>query len=229
MEEKIIIKAKEDLSKRVSEKRFKHTASVAETALKIAKHFTNIDLEQISTEKLRPKVKAIKEILNTDDYIGKIELAAWLHDSCKEIPGMDLLKLAEFYKIKVFDEDLEFPNVLHARIGAAWAEEEYKIKDPHILHAIEEHTLGGNNMLLSSKILYLADMLEPNRDAGLKAKDPELVTKLDQIRNYIFIENNLDKALIQAMNQKIIEVLEDNKVIHPLSVESRNSLVLASS
>lgn len=226
MEEQIISQVKEDLIKRVSEKRFKHTASVAETALRIAKHFANIDLEQISNQNLKPKVRAIKEILNTDDYIGKIELAAWLHDSCKEIPGMDLLKLAEFYRIKVFDEDLEFPNILHARIGAAWAEAEYKIKDPHILHAIEEHTLGGNNMLLSSKILYLADMLEPNRDAALKAKDPGLQTKLDQIRNYIFIDNDLDKALIQAMNQKIIEVLEDNKLIHPLSLEARNSLVL---
>ncbi len=228
MEEKFIIKAKEDLSKRVSEKRFNHTASVAETALRIANHFANLDLEQNSNQNLRPKIKATKEILNTDDYIGKIEVAAWLHDSCKEIPGMDLLKLAEFYKIKVFDEDLEFPNVLHARIGAAWVEEEYGIKDPHILHAIEEHTLGGNNMLLSSKILYLADMLEPNRDAGLKTKDPELSTELDLIRNCIFIENDLDKALIQAMNQKIIEVLKENKLIHPLSVESRNCLVLGS-
>ncbi len=228
MEEKFIIKVKEDICKRVSEKRFKHIESVTETALRIANHFANLDIEQVSDQKLKPKIKAIKEILNTDSYIEKIEVAALLHDSCKEIPGMDLLKLAEFYKIKVFDEDLEFPNILHARIGAAWAEEEYKIKDPHILHAIEEHTLGGNNMLLSSKIVYLADMLEPNRDAGLKAKDPELITELDLIRNHIFIENDLDKALIQAMNQKIIEVLKENKLIHPLSVESRNCLVLGS-
>lgn len=226
--QEILIKVKQDLGKRVSEKRYKHTESVAETSLNIANHFAYIDLDKVSDQNLKPKIKAIKEALNTDSYIEKIELAAWLHDSCKETTGIDLLKLAEFYSIKVFDEDIEFPNVLHARVGAAWAEQEYKIKDPHILHAIAEHTLGGNNMLLSSKILYLADMLEPNRDAALKAKNPELITELDLIRNHIFIENDLDKALIQAMNQKIIEVLKENKLIHPLSVESRNCLVLGS-
>lgn len=221
----LINKIKEDLSKRISEKRLKHTGSVVETALKFANHFAELDLGNFEPTQ-SAKLKIIKDTL-TPTYIKKIETAAWLHDCCKELKGAELLKLAEFYKIKVFEEDIEFPNVLHARVGAAWLEEEYEIVDPHITLAVKEHTLGGNNMLLSSKILYLADMLEPFRDAKEKAENPELITPLDKVRNMIFEEHDLDKALLQSMNLKLQEVLDDNKLIHPLSVESRNNLLKA--
>lgn len=219
----LLNKIKEDLSTRISEKRLRHTASVAETALKFAQHFVELNLENLEPGK-SAKLKIIKDTL-TSSYLKKIEIAAWLHDCCKELKGVELVKLAEFYKIKIFDEDIEFPNVLHARVGAAWLEEEYDIVDPHITFAVREHTLGGNNMLLSSKILYLADMLEPYRDAKEKAADPNLVTPLDKVRKMIFEEHDLDKALLQSMNLKLQEVLDDNKLIHPLSVESRNSLL----
>lgn len=219
----LLERIKEDLSKRVSEKRYKHTASVVSTAIKIASHIKQLNLEDFDID-IKNKLKPIQDTL-TPSYLEKIELAAWLHDSCKEIKGMELLKLAEFYKIKVFDEDIEYPNILHARVGAAWLEEEYDIVDPHIILAVKEHTLGGNNMLLSSKILYLADLIEPYRDSREKDANPDLVTDLDIIRSIIFNDHNLDKALLAAMNHKIKEVLEENRLIHPISVETRNNLV----
>ncbi len=195
---------KKDLKARLSKHRFEHTQSVAGTAITFAKAISN-----------NPKYKS--EL--TDEYLKKIELAGWLHDSCKELKANELLELAEFYGIEIYDEDRQSPNTLHARVGAAWIEEEYDILDPAILLAVRDHTLGSINMLSSAKIVYLADMLEPGRDA--KDKSPEL----ERLRKLIFEEHDLDKALLEAMDTKIRDVIEGHKPIHPLSVVSRNSLL----
>lgn len=193
-----------DLKERLSENRFKHTQSVAFTALEFAKAINN--------------PKYANQI--DENYLNKIELAAWLHDSCKELSGEEKISLAEFYGIEIYDVDRISPNLLHARVGAAWAEEEYDIADPHILNAIRDHTLGSPHMLLSSKILYLADALEPGRDAKKKSED------LEAIRQVLLQENDLDRALLMAMNNKIEYLIKKHQMIHPLSIISRNFLIL---
>ncbi len=193
-----------DLSKRLSTYRYEHTESVVETALKIAR---------VLSSKTYPELD--------DVYISKIETAAWLHDSCKEVINHEMITLAEFYGIEIFEEDEITPNLLHARVGAAWVEEAYEIFDPIILEAISHHTLGGVEMELSAKILYLADMIEPSRDAT--EKDSEL----EKIRQIIFKELDLERALLEAINSKIKHVIAKNQMIHPLSIDSRNSLILS--
>lgn len=194
-----------DLQLRLSKHRFKHTQSVALTALEFAKA---IDKNPQYSKQITP------------EYLRKIEIAAWLHDCCKELNSEEQLSLAEFYGIEIYEEDRISPNTLHARVGAAWAEEEYEIYDPHILNAVRDHTLGSPQMLTSSKILYLADMLEPGRDA--RDKSPEL----EELRQVLLEENDLDKALLMAMNSKIKHVIEKNHTIHPLSIIARNKLIL---
>lgn len=193
-----------ELKERLSEGRFKHTQSVAFTALEFAKAITN--------------PKYANQI--DQSYLDKIELAAWLHDCCKELSGEEKISLAEFYGIEVYDVDRISPNLLHARVGAAWAEEEYDIADPHILNAVRDHTLGSPHMLLSSKILYLADALEPGRDINKKSED------LEAIRKVLLEDNDLDRALLMAMNNKIEYLIKKHQMIHPLSIISRNSLIL---
>lgn len=181
---------KKDLKQKLSEHRFQHTQSVAETAIRFAKAY------QLAEE-----------------TISKIEIAAWLHDACKELKNNELLQLAEFYQIEIYPEDEAHPNILHARVGAAWIEEEYEILDPQISHAVRDHTLGSTEMYDSSKILFLADMLEP-----LRGDNPEL----ERLRAIVMQGDNLNKAVLEAMNSKIKYVLEKNHPLHPLSVEARN-------
>lgn len=195
---------KVDLAKRVSAYRYEHTESAVNTALKIAKAIP---------QKIYPYLDEV--------YISKIEIAAWLHDSCKEIVNHEMITLAEFYGIEIFEEDEITPNLLHARVGAAWVEEAYEIFDPIILEAIGHHTLGGVDMELSAKILYLADMIEPSRDA--LEKDPGL----EKIRKIVFEDYDIDRALLESMNLKIKDVIAKNQMIHPLSIDSRNSLILS--
>ncbi len=195
---------KQELQTRLSSRRYQHTESVVATALQF-------------TEAIKANLKYHNEI--TEKFIQRVETAAWLHDCCKELKNDELLTLAEFYGIEIYDEDRQSPNTLHARVGAAWAEEEYDIIDPYIIDAIRDHTLGSIDMHSISKILYLADMLEPRRDAHHKSAE------LERLRIIILEEQDLDKALLESMNSKIQYVIKKNQPIHPLSVIARNSLL----
>lgn len=192
-----ISKIQKDLETRLSAYRFKHVLSVTETAITIASAY-HLDQETIH----------------------KITIAALLHDICKELPKDDILVLAKFYSIKIFDVDLLSPNLLHSRVGAAYAEDHYDIVDPRILKAIEEHTFGPSKDLICSKIVFLADLIEPNRDNGLDQN-------LNKIRQIIFEQKDLDQAVLAGINLKIQEAIDKNKSIHPLSIEARNIFVIS--
>jgi nicotinate-nucleotide adenylyltransferase len=192
----LIEQIKSDLKVRLSSHRYAHTEAVVSTALDIAKNYN-----------LESNIRT------------KLEIAAWLHDSCKELRNEELAILASFYKIQIYDLDRKHPNLLHARVGAHWVEDEYEINDPFILKAIEEHTLAGKNMLVSSKILFLADMLEPGRDKNKPSEE------LNRLRRMISDQEDLDKVLLEALNSKITYMLKKNQAIHPLSIENRNSLL----
>lgn len=193
---------KSELQKNQSEKRFEHTVSVVDTALKYADAF-GLDAKDKS----------------------KVELAAWLHDICKEFKSTEMLALAKHYGIEIHAEDKSMPNVLHARVGAALVEDKYEIYDPEILAAIREHTLGAKEMTMISKILYLADFAEPLRDKREKDKNPNQETYCDPIRRSIFDDKDIDKALLEAMDVKISYVIKKKQAVHPLAIEARNAIL----
>ena len=55
------------------------------------------------------------------------------------------------------------PEILHGPVGAWIAENEFHITNEDILNAIRYHTTGRANMSKLEKIIYIADMIEPNR------------------------------------------------------------------
>ncbi len=140
---------KRDLKAKLSDKRFKHIESVVTTALEFL-----LAVEPNASAELK----------------ARVELAAWLHDCAKELKNDEQVDLAKYYGIEIYPEDEASPNLLHARNGAAIAEDKYDIVDPRVLSAIRDHTLGAPDMCQEAKILYLADMLEPGRDIKIKSK-----------------------------------------------------------
>ncbi len=200
---------REELKTKLSPHRFAHTESVVITALEF--------LMQVE-----PNVSA--------ELKSRVELAAWLHDCAKELKNDEQVDLAKYYGIEIYPEDLLSPNLLHARNGAAIAEEKYEIMDPRVLSAIRDHTLGAIDMGLEAKILYLADMLEPGRDAAIKAKtnpganELSYSRELDAMRATI-AAGKLNEALLMAMDSKISYVIRKRQPIHPLGVMARNSLI----
>ena len=150
--------------------------------------------------------------LKLDQY--KAELAGWLHDCAKEMTNTQLLRFAKRKKIKMDEVDFINPHVLHARVGAIIAKEKFGIQDPDILGGIRCHTLAEPNMSKLVMLLYLADATEPGRDK----KTIEPVVK-------IFKKEGLDKAVLKAIDQKLSDVLEKKKIIHPLTIMARNWLI----
>ena len=65
-------------------------------------------------------------------------------------------------RISTFER--ENPIVLHARLGAELAKEDFGVTDPQVLSAIAKHTVADAIMSPLDCVVYLADGLEPSRD-----------------------------------------------------------------
>lgn len=105
----------------------------------------------------------------------KAMLAGLLHDCAKCIPNDEKIDLCEKNHIMISKSEYENPTLLHAKLGAFFAEKKYDVNDPEILHAIKVHTTGVPDMSLLDKIIFVADYIEPNRD---KAPNLEKIRKL---------------------------------------------------
>ena len=126
------------LQSRLKKSRFAHSIGVADTAVKLAKRF-GVDEE-------------------------KAYIAGLLHDCAREFENDELPAEAAKRGIEIGEVEREMPLLLHSYIGAMMIKEIYGVDDPEISQAIWRHTVGGRNMTKLDKIIYFADMIEPNRD-----------------------------------------------------------------
>lgn len=163
-------------------------------------------------ERVAKTAKKYARKLGLDHY--KAELSGWLHDIAKELPNEKLLEIAKQKNIEMDKLDFENPHILHARVGAVLVQEKYGINDPDVLGGIRCHTLAEPEMSKSMMIVYLADASEPQRDRKTAAP----------IRK-TFKEKGLEKAVLQAIDVKLVDVIKRGKKIHPLTIEARNWLL----
>ena len=105
-----------------------------------------------------------------DASTAKARLAGMLHDLARLYSAKRLLDECEGRNMPVDAFERANPIVLHARLGAAIAQETFGIHDPEVLSAIEKHTVGAADMSVMDCILYLADGLEPGRDYSERAE-----------------------------------------------------------
>lgn len=176
------------LSTKLTKERYNHSLSVSSTAERLAKRFG------VSSEKAK--------------------LAGLLHDCARTFQIKDLVEVAEKMQIPVGEIERHAPILLHANIGAELIDSQYEICDEEIKQAIRLHTTGGKNMTNLDKIVYLADLIEPNRDFNGVDNLRELAVK------------NLDQALFEAFNQSIMHVIKLNQVVHPYTIVARNEMLL---
>lgn len=137
------------LKKQLDSTRFQHTLGVMYTAAALA--------------------------MAHDVDITKAQVAGLMHDCAKCLPGKKKLKLCAQKHMEVNAYEQKNPFMLHARLGAVLARDEYGIQDPEVLSAIEWHTTGKPEMTMLEKIIFIADYIEPGR---WKAEDLPVVRKL---------------------------------------------------
>lgn len=174
---------REKLGTLLTDHRYTHSLGVVKTAIKMAEKF-GADVE-------------------------KTEIAALLHDCAKQIPHNTQLEMCREYKIPLDEVKEKELGLLHAELGAYMAEQEFGVEDPEILDAIRYHTLGRENMSIMEKILYLADIIEPNR----KEFDG-----LSELRELCF--KNLDRALLFGFGLTIAHTNRRGHILHNQTIEA---------
>ena len=91
----------------------------------------------------------------------------------------------------------------------------YGVNDRKIAQAIALHTVGGANMSRLDKIIWFADMIEPNR------KYPEV----EELRRYAR-EKTLDEMMLKGLDESIKFIVAKKGLLHPATVAARNELLL---
>ena len=140
------------------------------------------------------------------------ELAAIFHDYAKFRPKEEMKEIIVKHG---FPQDLlEFNSELwHAPAGAYLVKKEAGIIDPEVLDAIRYHTSGRPGMTLLDKIIYLADYIEPGRH----------FPGVEEVRE--MAKENLDKALIKAIQNTIMFLLKKNQTVYPDTFYTYNEII----
>ncbi|SDC29855.1 bis(5'-nucleosyl)-tetraphosphatase (symmetrical) YqeK [Shouchella lonarensis] len=137
--------------------------------------------------------------------VQKCELAAILHDICKEHDVRDMRQtvtevLKEPHWAQYGDE------LLHAPCGAHYVQHHLGICDNDILAAIKSHTTGRAHMSIVEKVVFVADYIEPNR----------AFPGVEKAR--LLAEESLDSACLYALQQTMTFLLQKEVPIHPETV-----------
>lgn len=175
------------LAEHLSPRRLEHSRQVAETAAELAVRYG------LSAE--------------------PAWLAGILHDCARELSPKEMLTAARQAELSWGVEEEWEPVLLHAPLAAQWAKSRYGVDDADVLQAIALHTTGAPQMRLLDKILYLADLIEPDRDFVGVVELRELA------------ETDIDRALLKALDGSIVHLLRRGALLHPSTVTARNWLL----
>ncbi len=176
------------LKDNLMESRYIHTLGVVDTGIRLAQ-INNVDKK-------------------------KAEIAALAHDIAKNKTIYELKDILDKNNIKLTYDEEENQELWHSMVGPILAKEIFKIEDEEILSAMRWHTTGKENMSKLDKVIYMADMIEPNR------KFPDV----DMLRRECF--NDLDNGVLQGLNHTIKYLLSKGVPIDINSIKARNYLLL---
>ena len=138
--------------------------------------------------------------------------AGILHDVTKALNAKQQLLLAEKLNVMLTDFERANPQLLHAKTGAAAAREIFG-ECEEVASAIEWHTTGKPDMTKLEKIVYLADMIEPNRS----------YPGVEEIR--AAAEKDLDEGVLLALERTVLHLQEEGFAVCEDSVRARAFLL----
>lgn len=170
----------------MSEARFEHVLGVEQSAIALAKRY--------------------------GCSVEKASIAALTHDYAKERSADEFRFIIEN---RGFDLNLlRWGNAIwHGLVGAYFVEHELGITDHDILEAIRLHTTGAPQMSLLSKIIYVADYIEPGRD----------FPGVEEARRLAVLD--LDQAVAFETKQTLQYLIGKNFPIYPKTIETYNQWV----
>jgi predicted HD superfamily hydrolase involved in NAD metabolism len=144
----------------------------------------------------------------------RAELAALVHDIADRYSERELITLAQRYGLPINLTEARVPKLLHARVGAEILREA-GVTDEELLDAIRDHITGGPRMSPLSKVLFVADKLEPHRDRYYGG--------LDQVREIAMVD--LDEAIMRLYAWRMDQLISQGRPVDDKLVASRNRLI----
>ncbi|MCH8089569.1 MAG: bis(5'-nucleosyl)-tetraphosphatase (symmetrical) YqeK [Chloroflexi bacterium] len=145
----------------------------------------------------------------------KARVSALLHDVARVTRGPELLKLAKEFGLPVTLLEERLPIFIHGPVGAEMVRRDMGVRDGEILEAIRYHTIGRGGMGPVARVLYLADKLDPAKDARYPF-NPE-------VRG--LARNDLATAILAFIDGDIASNLARGRLVHPSTIEFRNQLL----
>lgn len=170
------------------ERRLKHSLNVSKCAVKLSEIY-----------------KCDKE---------KAEIAGLVHDCAKYFTDEQIEDSIKRFNVEL--DTLEVNNIAlsHSVIGSYVAVDIFNIKDEEIINAIKYHTTGKENMSLLEKIIYIADLIEEDRN----------FPRVEELRELTYC-GKLEEALLLSFNNTIKFVIDNNQLIHPRTIKARNYIL----
>ena len=180
----------EDVAARVKPKRFEHIQGVAQTA------------------------ESLSRINGVDP--ARARLAGLLHDWDKGMRDGEIIQRAHDLGVdaQVGEWVVEnMPEVLHGPTAAAALGRAFPQIPADVLEAIRCHTTASTTMTDLSKIIYVADTLEPSRTFG----------EADGLRALIGVVP-LDELFYRVYKFWTMALIEHDTVLHPDTIKIWNTI-----
>jgi len=141
--------------------------------------------------------------------MDKACIAGILHDCAKCLTEEQLIYECNQYHLPVKEIEMQRKQLLHAKVGAAYARFLYEVEDESILNAITYHCTGRPAMSLLEKIIFTADYIEPYR---------KQLPGLEEIRRAAY--EDLDQAVYMILKNTLLYLQKTGAVIDTLTNET---------
>ena len=200
--EKMLDSLREDISGKMSAKRFFHTAEVEKMATYLGE-------------------------LYAPERIPELRAAALLHDITKEYPTHLQLSICRDEGVELEEDAVFAPKTLHARTAAALVPRLYpEFATETVVGCVRWHTTGREGMTTPEKLIYLADYIDMSRTFRdcvrlreyFNSKDVRMLTEEEK-------DEHLTRTLIMSFDMTIRGLLDEGLPISRDSIEARNALI----
>ena len=192
----------ERVQSEMSEKRFRHTAAVAEMVGRLAELYCPHKRDMLTA-------------------------AALLHDVTKEWKSDRHEAFLQSHGEIITPVDKAAPKTYHARTAALIIPELYPaFASDEIISCVRYHTTGRANMTLEEKLVYLADYIDDTRtfsDCVILRQafwdaQPQHMTQAQRLRH-------LDRVMLLAFDMTVRILEEEGTPLHPDTHDARQYLL----
>lgn len=190
-DENSLIRLREAVKMRISEKRYQHTLGVED----MARHLGSIIIPE---------------------RVDELSATALLHDIAKELSYEEQLDLLKSSDALYDEEDLETKPALHSFAAIPVIKRDfpdYATED--ILSAVANHTLGKHGMSVFDEIIYISDYAEAGRTyPSCQSVRKYLLEHLSSDKSYSDNVRALHVALLSSIDSTIDSLTRRNEKIN---------------